>query len=145
MTWYVLLVAAVGVERLAELVVAQRNLAWSRARGGMEFGARHYPVMVVLHPGLLVGARAEVYLLHRPFLPWLGWPMLAVVVCWSMLLFCGYGLVSPINATVVASLALGAIAIASAIFLIIELTNPYVGLIRPSPGPIIETLKALGT
>ncbi len=75
----------------------------------------------------------------------LNWPMLAVVVCWSMLLFCGYGLVSPVNATVVASLALGAIAIASAIFLIIELTNPYVGLIRPSPGPIIETLKALGT
>ena len=80
MAWYVLLVAAVGVERLVEVVVAQRNLAWSRARGGVEFGAGHYPVMVVLHTGLLVGALAEVYLLHRPFLPWLGWPMLAVVV-----------------------------------------------------------------
>ena len=80
MTWYVLLVAAVGVERLVELVVAQRNLAWSRMRGGVEFGAGHYPVMVVLHTGLLFGALAEVYLLHRPFLPWLGWPMLAIVV-----------------------------------------------------------------
>ncbi len=80
MTWYVLLVAAVAVERLAELVVARRNLAWSRARGGVEFGAGHYPVMVVLHTGLLVGCLAEVYLLNRPFLPWLGWPMLAIVV-----------------------------------------------------------------
>jgi methyltransferase len=85
MTWYVLLVAAVGVERLVELVVAQRNLAWSRARGGVEFGAGHYPVMVVLHTGLLFGALAEVYLLHRPFLPWLGWPMLAVVVAAQVL------------------------------------------------------------
>jgi methyltransferase len=78
--WYVVLVAAVGLERLAELVVAQRNLAWSRQRGGVEFGASHYPVMVVLHTGLLVGCLAEVFLLNRPFIPALGWPMLAVVV-----------------------------------------------------------------
>lgn len=80
MTWYVLLIAAVAAERLAELVVAQRNLAWSRERGGVEFGAGHYPVMVVLHTGLLVGCLVEVFLLHRPFLPWLGWPMLAIVI-----------------------------------------------------------------
>ena len=78
--WYVLLIALVGLERLAELVVAQRNLAWSRARGGVEFGASHYPVMVVLHTGLLVGCLVEVFALHRPFIPALGWPMLAVVI-----------------------------------------------------------------
>lgn len=80
MTWYVILVALVGLERLAELVVAQRNLAWSRARGGVEFGASHYPVMVVLHTGLLVGCLVEVMALHRPFIPALGWPMLAIVI-----------------------------------------------------------------
>lgn len=80
MTWYVLLIAAVGVERLAELVVAQRNLAWSRARGGVEVGASHYPVMVVLHTGLLVGCLVEVFALHRPFIPALGWSMLALLV-----------------------------------------------------------------
>jgi methyltransferase len=85
MVWYVFLIAAVAVERLAELVVAQRNLAWSRERGGLEFGAGHYPVMVVLHTGLLVGCLAEVFTLHRPFLPWLGWPMLAVVVAAQVL------------------------------------------------------------
>lgn len=80
MTWYLLLIAAVAAERVAELVVSQRNLAWSRARGGVEFGAGHYPAMVVLHTGLLVGCVVEVYALHRPFVGWLGWPMLAVVI-----------------------------------------------------------------
>ena len=80
MIWYVLLVAAVACERVAELVVSNRNLAWSRSRGGIEFGAGHYPAMVMLHTGLLVGCLADVIWLHRPFLPSLGWPMLAIVV-----------------------------------------------------------------
>jgi hypothetical protein len=74
----------------------------------------------------------------------ISWPMVAIVVCWSLLLFCGYGLVSPVNATVVTTLALGAIAVASAIFLIIELSQPYAGLFRIPPGGLIETLQALG-
>ena len=80
MSWYVLLIVAVALERLVELVVSQRNLSWSRARGGAEFGARHYPVMVALHTGLLAGCLVEVFALHRPFIPALGWPMLAIVL-----------------------------------------------------------------
>lgn len=77
---YTLLIVAVGLERLAELVISQRNLAWSRARGGVESGAGHYPAMVLLHTGLLAGCLLEAGLGHRPFLPALGWPMLAVVL-----------------------------------------------------------------
>ncbi|MCB0931803.1 MAG: hypothetical protein KDB71_07900 [Mycobacterium sp.] len=80
MSWYTFLIGAVAIERFAELVVSQRNLAWSRAQGGVELGAGHYPAMVVLHTGLLIGCLAEVFFLHRPFLPWLGWPMLAVLL-----------------------------------------------------------------
>ncbi|MFM8598976.1 MAG: isoprenylcysteine carboxyl methyltransferase family protein [Mycobacterium sp.] len=80
MLWYVLLLAAIAAERVAELVVSRRNLAWSRARGGVEFGAGHYPAMVVLHTALLAGCLIEVIVFHRPFLPALGWSMLAVVV-----------------------------------------------------------------
>lgn len=75
---YLLLLLATGAERLVELVVSRRNAAWSLARGGVEHGAGHYPVMVVIHTGLLLGAAAEVLLLHRPFLPWLGLPMIGV-------------------------------------------------------------------
>ena len=80
MTWYLILLFAIGIERLAELVLAQRNLAWSRARGGIEIGGGHYPVMVVLHLALLVGCVVEVTVMQRPFIPALAWPMLALVV-----------------------------------------------------------------
>ena len=79
-TWYVGLVAAVVVARGVELAVSERNRRWSMAQGGIESGAGHYPVMVLLHTGLLVGAVVEVLALDRPFLPWLGWPMLALLV-----------------------------------------------------------------
>jgi methyltransferase len=77
---YSVLVALVGLERLAELVVSQRNAAWSLSRGGVEVGRGHYPVMVVLHTGLLAGALVEVWLRRPDFVPWLGWSMLAVVI-----------------------------------------------------------------
>ncbi|WAJ46700.1 isoprenylcysteine carboxyl methyltransferase family protein [Mycobacterium sp. Aquia_216] len=80
MTWYVLLIGAVVVERLAELAEAKRNRSWSLAHGGLEFGARHYPAMIALHTGLLVGCLAEPIALHRPFIPALGWPMFALVL-----------------------------------------------------------------
>jgi methyltransferase len=79
-TAYVCFVVLVGCERVAELVVSKRNAAWSLAHGGVERGRGHYPPMVVLHTGLLVGAVVEVLVTHRPFVPGLGWPMLAVVL-----------------------------------------------------------------
>ncbi|MEU3404472.1 isoprenylcysteine carboxyl methyltransferase family protein [Streptomyces sp. NPDC006670] len=75
--WYFLLLAVVAAERLAELATARRNAGWSLARGGREYGRGHYPAMVALHVGLLAGCAAEAA--HRPFLPALGWPALAVV------------------------------------------------------------------
>jgi methyltransferase len=77
---YVVLVAAVGLERVAELVVSNRNAAWAFARGGRESGRGHYPAMVVLHTALLVGAVVEVVALDRAFHPLLGWVMLALVL-----------------------------------------------------------------
>jgi methyltransferase len=80
MIWYTALVVAVGLERLAELVVAARNARWSFARGGREYGRGHFPAMVALHVALLAGCLAEAWSLQRPFLAWLGWPMLALLV-----------------------------------------------------------------
>lgn len=77
---YAALIALVAVERFAELLVARRHAAWARRRGGVEYGAGHYPWIVMLHTGLLVSAPLEVWLLHRPFVPALGWPMLALAV-----------------------------------------------------------------
>ncbi|RLV04667.1 hypothetical protein CTZ27_11785 [Streptomyces griseocarneus] len=71
--------AAIVGERLLELVVAQRHARWATARGGVEYGRSHYPVMVVLHIALIVGTLTEVALTHRTFLPAVGWPALAGV------------------------------------------------------------------
>ncbi|MGH8960005.1 MAG: isoprenylcysteine carboxyl methyltransferase family protein [Jatrophihabitantaceae bacterium] len=80
MAWFTLLVALVALERLAELIVSRRNEGWSVSRGAVQVGAGHYPVMVVLHTGLLAGALCEAWLGHRTFVPALGWPMLALLV-----------------------------------------------------------------
>jgi methyltransferase len=72
------LIAIVAAERILELVVSRRNLKWSIAQGGKEFGAGHYPVMVALHSALLVGAVVEARR-RRPS-PVLGRTMVMVVL-----------------------------------------------------------------
>jgi methyltransferase len=77
---FTVLVLLMGAERIAELVLSRRNAAWALGRGGVESARRQMAWMVALHVGLLLGALAEVWLLGRPFIPGLGWPMLALVV-----------------------------------------------------------------
>lgn len=77
---YLVLLLAVAGERVLELVVSVRHLRWSLARGGREYGAAHYRPMVALHTGLLVGCAVEVLIADRPFVPTLGWTMLALVL-----------------------------------------------------------------
>jgi methyltransferase len=79
MTWYTLLIIAVGAERVAELVVSKRNQEWSREQGGTEFGGGHYPTMVALHTAFLLGCLVEPIVAHRPFIPTLGFSMLVIV------------------------------------------------------------------
>lgn len=85
LTAFTVLVVLVAVERVAELVVSRRNTAWSLDQGGRETGQGHYPVMVVLHTGLLVAMLVEAYV-RRPDVPGvLAWSMLALVVAAQVL------------------------------------------------------------
>ena len=77
---YLGLILFTVAERLVELRVSLRNAAWSFARGGREFGRGHYPVMVILHTGFLIACPLEVWLLDRPFIPLVGYPLLAAAV-----------------------------------------------------------------
>lgn len=77
---FTLLVLATGIERLYELRVSIRHAKIAFAQGGKEYGQGHFPWMVILHTSLLVGAVAEVWLLDRSFIPWLGWTMVVLVI-----------------------------------------------------------------
>jgi len=78
--WYLVLILLTGAERIVELVISKRNARWALSRGGVEYGFGHFPYMVALHTGFLLACLAEVYFGHRPFIPWLGWPMFAIVL-----------------------------------------------------------------
>lgn len=80
MTGYWVLLGVIACERIAELVVSGRHAGTLLRRGGAEYGFGHFPVMIVLHAGLIAGCVLEPLLGHRAFLPALGWPMLAVTV-----------------------------------------------------------------
>jgi hypothetical protein len=78
--------------------------------------------------------------LASPFPP----HVMTVVVCWASVLFMGDGLVSAANPVAIAALFVGALAVGTAIFLILELSNPYAGVIRIGPEGVDAVLAALG-
>lgn len=86
---YAVLILLTGIERLAELVVSTRNARWAMERGGIEYGTRHFPWMVMLHTALLAACLVEVIAAARPFLPWLGIPALIVsIACQGLRYWC---------------------------------------------------------
>jgi hypothetical protein len=74
----------------------------------------------------------------------LSWPFLTILVFWLVVLFVGFGLFARLNATVVAALLVGALSVAGAVFLIIEMNRPYRGVMRISSAPIRNALTLMG-
>jgi hypothetical protein len=60
------------------------------------------------------------------------YPTLLTVIAWVSLLFCGFGLMSRGNVMSAVVMAVGALAIASAVLLILDLSDPYSGVFRAS-------------
>jgi uncharacterized protein (DUF486 family) len=71
------------------------------------------------------------------------YPLVFVVVGWGVALFCGFGLMSKGNAMSVVALVFGALAVASAMYLILDLSSPYSGLFRASPAPLQQVLAQM--
>jgi hypothetical protein len=71
-------------------------------------------------------------------------PLLAVLVSWLTLLFMSFGLFVRPNSVVVVSLFASALAVCCAIYLILEMYQPYRGLIQVSSAPLRTALEQLG-
>lgn len=69
---------------------------------------------------------------------------LVLLVGWLGMLFLSFGLFSPRNPTVFAVMLLCAISVASAVFLILEMSHPLDGLIKVSPAPLLKALELIG-
>ncbi len=78
--FFTAVVALVALERVAELVVSNRNAARALAAGGRETGRGHYPVMVVLHTGFLGAMLVEAWVRRPDVGPALAGGMLALAV-----------------------------------------------------------------
>jgi hypothetical protein len=71
-------------------------------------------------------------------------PFLAVLVFWLVIIFATFSLFSELNPTAFAFLSLFALSAAGAIFLILELSEPFTGLMMISSEPLRTALAPLG-
>src|SRR5207249_6042410 len=70
-------------------------------------------------------------------------PMLILLVSWLVVIFLGFSVLAPPNATVMFALMVSSLAVSGAIFLILELDQPFAGLIRISSEPMLNALHQL--
>jgi hypothetical protein len=70
-------------------------------------------------------------------------PLLIALVSWLVVIFFGFSVVVPANATSTLALVAGAFSVACAMFLILELDHPFAGVLRIPSDPMINTLSRL--
>ena len=80
----VVFVAALSVQRLLELAVSRRHAQALRARGAVEHGQGHFPLLVLVHVLLIFGIVLEVFVLGAR--PPASWPLWAAMFLAGQLL-----------------------------------------------------------
>jgi hypothetical protein len=71
-------------------------------------------------------------------------PFLGILLFWLALLFGTFGLLAPINPTVLVTTLICAVSVAAAIILIVDMDHPYIGFIHISDAPLRAALSQLG-
>jgi hypothetical protein len=66
---------------------------------------------------------------------------LLVLLCWLAILYATYGLLAPLNATVVSVLLICALSMSGAIYLVVEMNQPFDGVIKASSAPLLKALQ----
>ena len=149
-------------ESLRGITVRALEEAWSKDRTGPpEFGAAGNEVMLGkiqdLSPenklqhtiqsqalSLTMNLGQTRWLMFEQGVNAVSKPMVVVMVFWLAIIFMTWGMLSPPNVSVVASLFAAALSVSGAMFLILEMYNPYRGLIQISSAPLRAALGRLG-
>ena len=82
-------------------------------------------------------------LLVAQSVPSISTAMLVILVLWLVVIFLGFSVLAPPNATALLALVVSALAVSGAIFLILELDQPFGGLIGISSEPMVHALDQL--
>jgi hypothetical protein len=72
------------------------------------------------------------------------WPFLTILVFWLAIIFASFGLFAPRNGSVITALFVCALSAAGSLYLIIQMDQPYTGLIKISSAPVRTALNQLG-
>ena len=86
--------------------------------------------------------RSRLMMLERLGSP-ISWPFLVVLIFWISVLFLGFGLFVRFNVTVTVALAVGALSVAAAVLLILELGDPFGGFMQISDKPVLDALAQI--
>lgn len=83
-------------------------------------------------------------LLLAQSVPSISTPMLIILVSWLAIIFTGFSALAPRNPTAITALMISALAVSGAIFLILELDQPFGGVIRISNEPMRNAMGQFG-
>ncbi len=73
----------------------------------------------------------------------ISYSLMGIVIAWAAFLFCGYGLLSKRHPMSYLVLVIGALGVASAIYIIVDLISPFSGVFVVSSQPLVDVLQAV--
>jgi hypothetical protein len=82
-------------------------------------------------------------LLAAQSVPSVSLAMLIILISWLVVIYLGFSVLAPPNATAILALMISALAVSGAIFLILELDQPFGGVIGISSEPMVNALDQL--
>jgi hypothetical protein len=94
--------------------------------------------------GIAVSLGQTRWLLYEQGVNSIPYPFVIAMIFWLTIIFVSWGLFAPSNGTVIAVFFVAALSVSGALFLILEMNNPYGGLIQIPSAPLQVALAHLG-
>jgi hypothetical protein len=152
--------------RLRQLIETRLNRGWGHSPAGstvadsIDESAGIEPIQVVLRaltpanePQRMLQARALEVSTQLAEAHWIlvesnteGLPtaFLVILTCWLAWLFATFGLQAPANPTVIGVMLICSLSVAAAVFLVVDMAHPYIGVIHVSDAPLRTALMHIG-
>ncbi|MED1562273.1 isoprenylcysteine carboxyl methyltransferase [Alkalihalobacillus alcalophilus ATCC 27647 = CGMCC 1.3604] len=78
--WIYIFLGSVMLQRVLELIIANRNKRWIEDQGGFEVGKEHYPFLVLLHVGFFLSLFSEIAVTQPEMMKWTAIPFCLFII-----------------------------------------------------------------